>query len=89
MRFRGSSIVGHKAHFNRDEGQERLVKVNTANGHKMKYRLHFGLNAKMWGMQKALTEQTPSTFPTVQANLIYQNFSEKCSLFLSLQILFK
>lgn len=47
MRFTGSSIVGHKAHFNRDEGQERLIKVNTANWHKMKYRLHFRHNTKM------------------------------------------
>lgn len=39
--------IGHKAHFNRDEGQERLVKVNTANGHEMKYRLRFGHNTKM------------------------------------------
>lgn len=59
MRFRVSSIVGHKAHFNRDEGQKRLVKVNTANGQKMKYRLHFSHSTEVQRMHKAPTNRRP------------------------------
>lgn len=40
-------------------------------------------------MYKALTEQTPTTFSTAQPHLIHRNFNEKCSLFHSLQIIFK
>lgn len=47
---------------NRDEVQERLVKVNTANKHKMKCRPHFRNNNKMEEMHKTLSEQMPSTF---------------------------
>lgn len=62
MRFRSSSIVGHMAASNRDEVPERLVKVSTANKHKMKYRLHFRNNNKMEEMHKTVSEQMPTTF---------------------------
>lgn len=72
MRFRGSSTVGHKAHFNRDEGQERLVKVNAANRQKMKYRLHFGAQSRNAGgkhIKLSQTEQTHSSFTLKQLSL--------------------
>lgn len=66
------------AHFNRYEGQERMVKVNSANSNEMKYRLHFRHNAVMSGCINHLQNRRLPSSCTAEAPHSYHftRFSE-------------